>query len=450
VVQDPTRDDVFWIIDGGARRPRAGRVWRLERHSHAWRATAILERLDRPHGGRVGPDGRVYVGEVERIIRFDPSAEDPAASVEVVLDGLPSQRRGEERLREHPLKSFVFLPSWDVIVNMGSSTDRCLDSTTLPRCPDEADHVAALWRFAYLGDGRWSSTPAYLAQGLRNSVALVAHASGTLLQAENGVDFSDGDRPDEELNVIEAGKHYGWPYCYDRDRRDPRWTGADFSCDPARNPSYAPPWLVLPPHAAPLGMAYYTVARMPELEGRLLITYHGYRALGHRLVAFATDARGIPRAGAVSDDVIAGWDATDTSPLGAPVELSVARDGSVWLVEDKNGTVLRLSVDAWAAARDGAEAASSEVEQHVPDARFTALHASLLQPRCGRCHEFMAQDAAAALNAMARAGWLTRDHGAPRMAEHFQPGAVRPMPPDVPLTATESAGLRAWLAVAPP
>jgi len=287
-----------------------------------------------------------------------------------------------------------------------------------------------------------------LAQGLRNSVALVAHSSGTLLQGENGVDFSEGERPDEELNVIVAGHHYGWPYCYDRDRPDPAWVSAGFSCDPAQNSAYTPPLLLLPPHAAPLGMAYYSGSRLPELAGQLLITYHGYRTHGHRLVAFPVDQRGLPAADATSTDVIAGLDPTETSPRGAPVELTIARDGSIWLVEDKNGTVLRLSADAWAGHRDAATTLDS-APLRVPDARFTAVHAAIFKPRCSRCHEFMGGDASQALNAMAREGWLLRDQGQPRMSEHFRPGAAQPMPPDVPLTPAELSRLRSWLAIAP-
>jgi hypothetical protein len=43
----------------------------------------VLTRLHRPHGGRVGPDGKVYVGEVDGIFRFDPAA------VNVAIDALP-------------------------------------------------------------------------------------------------------------------------------------------------------------------------------------------------------------------------------------------------------------------------------------------------------------------------------------------------------------------------
>ena len=58
------------------------------------------------------------------------------------------------------------------------------------------------------------------ARGLRNSMALAVHprfpdAGFALLQGENARDIPDAGKPNEEINVLEQGKHYGWPYCHD-------------------------------------------------------------------------------------------------------------------------------------------------------------------------------------------------------------------------------------------
>ena len=44
------------------------------------------------------------------------------------------------------------------------------------------------------------------------------------------------------------------------------------------------PVVLLPPHGAPLGLAYYHGDMFPQLEGRLLVTLHGYRATGSRIL----------------------------------------------------------------------------------------------------------------------------------------------------------------------
>lgn len=41
-----------------------------------------------------------------------------------------------------------------------------------------------------------------------------------------------------------------------------------------------------------------------------------------------------------------GWQAvTGRRPMGAPVGLAVAADGAIWVADDRNGTVMRVSVD---------------------------------------------------------------------------------------------------------
>lgn len=442
VVTDPQRDDVMWIVDHGARRSRAGRLWRLTRGDDGWDATRIAQRLDRPHGGRVGPDGWIYVGEVQRIRRFDPAADDPAGTMETVVDDLPIALP-DRPVRFHPLTSFVFSADGDLIVNMGSGTDRCLEALPADRCVDEARHTGAVWRFARTGPRSWSSEPEYFAHGLRNSVALAAHESGALLQAENGVDFREDSRPHEELNILRRGAHYGWPYCWDRDQRDPEWTHSSFGCED--NPAYTPPHLLLPPHGAPLDMLYYRGAHLGALDGLLLISLHGYRSPGHRVIGLPVGADGLPPADATPTDIIAGWDASDLGPRGSPVGMAQARDGSLWLVEDTNGTVLRMSRDRWAAHRGETRAEPVAAETLEADALFTSLHASVLRPRCAPCHDFIGTEPTGALRAMAREGWLRTEDGRTVLAVRTAADATRRMPPDRPLGAAQRALLERWL-----
>jgi len=74
------------------------------------------------------------------------------------------------------------------------------------------------------------------ARGLRNSMALAVHPrSNALVQAENSRDAIhrhaasleavEVDLPHEELNVIVAGAHYGWPYCHDNGTPNPEYLG---------------------------------------------------------------------------------------------------------------------------------------------------------------------------------------------------------------------------------
>ena len=104
----------------------------------------------------------------------------------------------------------------------------------------------------------------------------------------------------------------------------------------------------------------------PSLQGKLLLSLHGFRATGGRIVAYATDADGVPVAtknarypvyggksrsyGEVpSADAFVltpGWDkVAGKRPQGSPVGLAVARDGAIWTVDDRAGIVIRIAAD---------------------------------------------------------------------------------------------------------
>lgn len=447
IVQDPTRDDVFWLVDAGARRSNAGRVLRLSVVGNSVKVVTSFSKLNRPHGSRVGPDGWIYVGLVDSIVKFDPRMPELLVPVtpQLPTNRVSGNKKNRERLRMHPMRAFVFTKNFDLLVNMGSSSDRCSDSLPNDRCGEEKEHVAALWLFKYLGSGRWDSKPEYFAHGLRNSMALAVHSSGSILQAENGSDFSEVGRPHEELNIIQRGGHYGWPYCYDIYQRDPKWTHSSFDCS---NDEYTKPHLLLPPHGAPLGMAYYERSALPALQNSLLIPLHGYREPGHRLLAFTNLSKeGIPSGKPI--EVISDWNKKPSAlpdidnPRGAPVDLVVARDGSIWLVEDKNGTILRIARDQFP-ARQTVVAQRSDLGI-VAGPAFQTAHQKVLRTRCAKCHTFITENAARTLKAITDEGWLEVADGQSRIEIALGNGAPRPMPPDGPLTPAERRVMNHWL-----
>jgi glucose/arabinose dehydrogenase len=118
-------------------------------------------------------------------------------------------------------------------------------------------------------------------------------------------------------------------------------------------------------------MLYYDGAMFPRLKGWLLMSWHGYQPAGARIAAFPVDGRGIPLlarharyeawAGPTGDDTVQkqyrgpasdaflltqSWnELAGTRPKGSPVGLAVARDGAIWVAEDRNATILRIARD---------------------------------------------------------------------------------------------------------
>ena len=360
------------------------------------RIRELIGGLDQPFGLVRGIDNKVYASTAETIFRFDPLAANPKATVETIVRGLPGSRVtlsdgtvvGDAA---HPLKAFVFDKTGKLYVNAGAPSDNCLPARATKPCAagEGAAPLAAIWAFTPPQGGIFPALKPddpnppreIFARGLRNSMALAMHpdfpdAGFAFLQAENGRDLPDVFMPNEEINALEKGKHYGWPYCYDLKTVSPEYRSFLRTASPYKNlcdnaTLYRPPLSLLPPHGAPLAMLYYHGAKFPALDGKLIVGLHGYRPTGSRILVYDVDEKGFPKispppvrynvscasepsrpfqtqsapqvAAAAFTELVSGWYRVNgVRPQGAPVGMTVASDGAIWVVEDKNRTILRI------------------------------------------------------------------------------------------------------------
>ena len=499
IVQVP--DTRFFVVaDMGGWDPKQGRVLLLDPQAVGQRLKVLLRGLDLPHGLAIGPDRRIHVGVADRIFRFDPLSPDPAATVETIIQGLPGlaptlSDGTRVKRNAHPLKHFVFDGAGRIFVNIGAPSDACATSRkeTRPCAAGEGTSpFAAVWMFTPPSGGFFPALrpdepgPPHevFARGLRNSMALAVHPrSGLLLQGENARDMPDAGKPNEEINLLERGKHYGWPYCHDLTS-----VGAEYAAFLEASPVYRdlcanaalyrPPHSVLPPHGAPLGMLYYDGEKFPDLQGKLIVALHGYRPTGSRVLVYATDARGLPRvapppvrynvscaasevfaengkpiAAAPYVELVSGWHrVAGIRPQGAPVGMAVASDGALWLVEDKNRTVIRIDSEPEAAAvghlpcaaRTPAQVAdlAARVMQNTENRkRLTAVRTQLIERRCIGCHAGFGvrrgmsdtqKDSAVLRFLLAQDGWIFpgNPQGGRLHARVWGKGAEKVMPAD--------------------
>lgn len=391
----PGRPGEFLVSDLANWKPGRGRLWYLDaRNPEELVLEVALDGLTVPHQVVMGPDNLVYYGEDDAISAFPLSALDDLkiepAEIEVIIGDLPAMDVDGERNSMHPISHFVFDGDGDMFVNIGAYTDHCddyvgrecqeADRRLGGESADPRDWGGVIRRYDRVEGHTWNADYDVVAYGLRNSMGLVFTPGGDLIQVENGRDFDEGGRPFEELNVIplaelegeEPPKHYGWPYCYDAYETSDEWVGYEgFPCSPD-NPDYRPPHILLPPHGAPLGVAYYDGDMFDELEGQLIVPLHGYRAPGQRMLAFEVDETGLPirsenafylenpteggesaeRPYPVSEFglfsapatyLVNAWFEVDGfRPKGAPVAPYIASDGALWVADDKNRTILRF------------------------------------------------------------------------------------------------------------
>ncbi len=332
----------FWLVDMGSWEPSRGRLLEFSLPAPGERPapiafTVLAEKLDRPLGLALGPDGQVWLGEAGRISRIAIGAPGTPVQPQTVIDGLPASGA-------HPLKEIVFGAKDKLYINVGSASDACRDNAgkqAVP-CPETegAQPRAAVYEATLAGPDFALQTLKPYARGLRNSVAL-AFVSGpnVLLQGENSIDYPDETLPPEELNVIREGGHYGWPYCVGM-RTPARGYEGRFDC--VRTEPAAMLW---PAHAAPLHMLAVPGAATNPFAGQLVVAWHGYRAGGHRVVGFRLDAQGKPVGAA--QVWIGGWAAAPgVRPPGAPTGMAIDAAGRLLVVEDRHKTLLMLVREA--------------------------------------------------------------------------------------------------------
>ncbi|HPI32878.1 MAG TPA: sorbosone dehydrogenase family protein [candidate division Zixibacteria bacterium] len=303
---------------------RGDKVYALRDVDGDYRADSlyvIATGLDMPNGVAFR-DGSLYVAEVSRVIRLDgieSRLSDPPTPA-VVTDTFPSDRA-------HGWKFIGFGPDGRLYVPVGFPCNVCE--------PDE-DICGTIVRMD--PDGGRAET---FARGVRNTVGFDWEpTSGVLWFTDNGRDRMGDDIPPDELNrAPSAGMHFGFPYCHAGDIPDPQFgQGAD--CD-----TFAAPVRKLGPHAAALGMRFYTGAMFPEkYRGQIFIAEHGSwnrsTPLGYRVMLVTHDGEGH----ATSYEVFAeGWLEDNGARWGRPVDVLVMPDGSLLVSDDEAGAVYRIT-----------------------------------------------------------------------------------------------------------
>lgn len=299
----------------------AGKLWAITDADGDQRAETVRlidDYLKMPSGVEFR-DGSLYVGEVDRILRYDnieAMLDQPPEPV-VVTDTLPDKEH-------HGWKYLRFGADGKLYIPVGVPCNIC-----------DEEGFGEIRRM----DPDGSNMNVY-AKGVRNSVGLAFHPdNGHLWFTDNGRDMLGDDLPADELNYApQAGMHFGIPYCHQGDLLDEKF-GKGRDCA-----DYTPPVAKLDPHGAALGLAFYTGGMFPdEYKNRLFITQHGSwnrtEKVGYRVLVLDVQPDG-----KVLDIKVfaAGW-LQGQEVSGRPNDVLVMPDGALLISDDMAGVIYRIS-----------------------------------------------------------------------------------------------------------
>lgn len=299
---------------------QAGKVYALELDEalHAKKLHVIASGLDLPIGVAYR-EGGLYVSAVSRILRFDgidSRLAQPPAPV-VVRGDLPKETH-------HGGRFIAFGPDGLLYMGIGVPCNVC---------EPEPERYGLIARMQPDGT-QWQ----VVAQGVRNSVGFDWHpANKALWFTDNGRDQLGDDIPPDELNrVAKQGEHFGFPYCHGGNVPDPEY-GSKHACS-----EFTPPVQNLAPHAAALGMGFYTGRQFPAAyRNQVFIAEHGSwnrsKKIGYRISLVTLEG-----GRAVSYQPFAsGWLQGETA-WGRPVDVLQAPDGSLLVSDDHAGAIYRI------------------------------------------------------------------------------------------------------------
>ena len=310
--------------------------------------------------------GKLYLASVKAVVTATVGADGSLTGVTRLIGDLPDGG-------QHPNRTLAVGPDGKLYVTVGSTCNNCSESNT--------EHATIL-RFNLDGTAAANDanpqhpmkarnpmvmvSPRVFASGLRNVLGFDWHPSTQALWgSEHGSDGLGNDLPPDELVRPQAGKSYGWPYCYGDRMPDP--TADDPSQTMTKQmycPNTEPAAFGYPAHSAPLGFVFYTGSQFPAgYRNDAFVAFRGSwnreTPTGYKVVRVHFENGQPAAAGAtpIISDFLSGFLIEGgAAHFGRIAGLAVDASGALLVAEDTNGVVYRVSYPGGEVADGGADA----------------------------------------------------------------------------------------------
>jgi glucose/arabinose dehydrogenase len=303
--------------------------------------------LDRPYGIAFyppGPDPKfVYVATPSMVYRYayksgDLIATGPAEKIVALPDG------GGHWTRDLAVSA----DGSTIYASVGSQSNDADEMKPLAGLEAfrKTHPLGAAWgpeagRAAVLAFKPDGSALRVFATGLRNCSGLgVQPQTSALWCVVNERDMLGDDLPPDFATMVGDGKFYGWPWYYIGDHEDPQ-RGKE---RPDLKGQATVPDVLLQPHSAPLGIAFYNSSHFPaKFRDGAFVAMHGSwnraKRTGYKVVRLVFD-NGRPTG--EYEDFLVGFVTDDDAVWGRPVGVTVTKGGELLVSDDLGGVVWRV------------------------------------------------------------------------------------------------------------
>ncbi len=183
----------------------------------------------------------------------------------------------------------------------------------------------------------------HFAKGLRNAIGIDFDPKTNKLWSDDmGQDKLGEDLPPDEINLIEEGKNYGFPYYIGKNIPN---TGLENPKGSLKASDATPPAFEFPAHSSPIDLKFYTGKKFPAAyRGAMLVAVHGSGAasrkekIGYKVVRILMkDGKPVG-----TEDFVTGWLKKEQFS-GRPAGLATGADGALYISDDNKGFIYRVS-----------------------------------------------------------------------------------------------------------
>jgi glucose/arabinose dehydrogenase len=274
-----------------------------------------------------GPDPKyVYIATEGHVLRY------PYKTGDLVATGKPETIVPDVPVGHHWTRDITFSPDGKRLLLAVGSGDNVGDDP-------KADETRRADILDYNPDGHDMKI---YASGIRNPVTIAFYpGSNNLWTTTNERDLLGDNLPPDYVTVVKRGGFYGWPWFYTGGNQDPRHKGEH---DELKSKVIVPD-VLLQPHSAPLGLAFYEGSQFPaSYRGSAFVALHGSwnraKPTGYKIVRIPVKD-GKPTG--AYEDFMTGFVTAGGEVWGRPVGVVVAKDGSLLVSDDGSGSVWRIS-----------------------------------------------------------------------------------------------------------